>query len=147
MATITGGAGDDPLSGTAGSDLLFGNGGADTLFAGEGEDTLDGGAGRDRAVLDRSGDTAPIAAFMLAPSQTWRVAGAVLTGVETRTSSPLRIPRGDDFQSLNVRGLYPAGEGAGYAGGILSAGVDGIKVGEAVARRIAAQKESERIPA
>ncbi len=58
---------------------------------------------------------------------------AVLTGVETRTSSPLRIPRGDDFQSLNVRGIYPAGEGAGYAGGILSAGVDGIKVAEAVA--------------
>jgi len=58
---------------------------------------------------------------------------AVLTGVETRTSSPLRIDRGDDFQSLNTAGLYPAGEGAGYAGGILSAGVDGIKVGEAVA--------------
>jgi len=58
---------------------------------------------------------------------------AVLTGVETRTSSPLRIPRGDDCQSLNVRGLYPAGEGAGYAGGILSAGVDGIKVAEALA--------------
>lgn len=58
---------------------------------------------------------------------------AVLTGVETRTSSPVRIPRGVDFQSLNVRGLYPAGEGAGYAGGILSAGVDGIKVAEAVA--------------
>ncbi|ABM43837.1 FAD dependent oxidoreductase [Acidovorax sp. JS42] len=58
---------------------------------------------------------------------------AVLTGVETRTSSPLRIGRGDDFQSLNTAGLYPAGEGAGYAGGILSAGVDGIKVGEAVA--------------
>lgn len=59
---------------------------------------------------------------------------AVLTGVETRTSSPLRITRGDDFQSVNVKGLYPAGEGAGYAGGILSAGVDGIKVAEAVAR-------------
>ncbi|MCJ0761953.1 NAD(P)/FAD-dependent oxidoreductase [Variovorax terrae] len=59
---------------------------------------------------------------------------AMLTGVETRTSSPLRITRGDDFQSLNLRGLYPAGEGAGYAGGILSAGVDGIKVAEAVAR-------------
>ncbi|MBW8370323.1 MAG: NAD(P)/FAD-dependent oxidoreductase [Thiobacillus sp.] len=59
---------------------------------------------------------------------------AVLTGVETRTSSPLRITRGDDFQSQNVKGLYPAGEGAGYAGGILSAGVDGIKVAEAVAR-------------
>jgi hypothetical protein len=59
---------------------------------------------------------------------------AMLTGVETRTSSPVRITRGDDFQSLNVKGLYPAGEGAGYAGGILSAGVDGIKVAEAVAR-------------
>ncbi|HYF43983.1 MAG TPA: NAD(P)/FAD-dependent oxidoreductase [Ramlibacter sp.] len=62
---------------------------------------------------------------------------AVLTGVETRTSSPVKITRGEDFQSLNVRGLYPAGEGASYAGGILSAGVDGIKVGEAVARSIA----------
>ncbi|PKO73640.1 MAG: hypothetical protein CVU23_01620 [Betaproteobacteria bacterium HGW-Betaproteobacteria-17] len=59
---------------------------------------------------------------------------AVLTGVETRTSSPLRITRGDDCQSVNVKGLYPAGEGAGYAGGILSAGVDGIRVAEAVAR-------------
>jgi uncharacterized FAD-dependent dehydrogenase len=58
---------------------------------------------------------------------------AVLTGVETRTSSPLKITRGEDYQSLNVRGLYPAGEGAGYAGGILSAGIDGIRVGEAVA--------------
>jgi hypothetical protein len=58
---------------------------------------------------------------------------AVLTGVETRTSSPVRITRGDDFQSLNVQGLYPAGEGASYAGGILSAGVDGIRVAEAVA--------------
>jgi uncharacterized FAD-dependent dehydrogenase len=64
---------------------------------------------------------------------------AVLTGVETRTSSPLRIPRGDDFQSLNVAGLYPAGEGAGYAGGILSAGVDGIKVAEAVAKSLLGQ--------
>lgn len=59
-------------------------------------------------------------------------ADAVLTGVETRTSSPLRIPRGRDLQSLNVRGLYPAGEGAGYAGGIMSAGVDGIEVAEAL---------------
>jgi hypothetical protein len=59
---------------------------------------------------------------------------AVLTGVETRTSSPLRITRGDDCQSVNVKGLYPAGEGAGYAGGILSAGVDGIRVAEAVTR-------------
>jgi uncharacterized FAD-dependent dehydrogenase len=58
---------------------------------------------------------------------------AVLTGVETRTSSPVRIPRGADFQSLNTPGLYPAGEGAGYAGGILSAAIDGIKVAEAVA--------------
>jgi hypothetical protein len=57
---------------------------------------------------------------------------AVLTGVETRTSSPVRITRGRDFCSLNTKGLYPAGEGAGYAGGILSAGVDGIKVAEAV---------------
>jgi uncharacterized FAD-dependent dehydrogenase len=62
------------------------------------------------------------------------MADAVLTGVETRTSSPVRIPRGKDWQSLNVRGLYPAGEGAGYAGGIMSAGVDGIEVAEAVAR-------------
>ena len=61
---------------------------------------------------------------------------AVLTGVETRTSSPLKIGRGENFQSLNTAGLYPAGEGASYAGGILSAGVDGIKVGEAVARAI-----------
>jgi uncharacterized FAD-dependent dehydrogenase len=59
---------------------------------------------------------------------------AVMTGVETRTSSPIRITRGEDSQSVNTRGLYPAGEGAGYAGGILSAGVDGIKVAEAVAR-------------
>ena len=62
------------------------------------------------------------------------MADAVLTGVETRTSSPLKIPRGADLQSTNVRGLYPAGEGASYAGGILSAGVDGIKVAEAIAR-------------
>ena len=57
---------------------------------------------------------------------------AVLTGVETRTSSPLRITRGKDWQSLNVKGLYPAGEGAGYAGGIMSAAVDGIEVAEAL---------------
>jgi hypothetical protein len=61
------------------------------------------------------------------------VRDAVLTGVETRTSSPLRITRGENLQSMNVNGLYPAGEGAGYAGGILSAGVDGIRVAEAVA--------------
>jgi uncharacterized FAD-dependent dehydrogenase len=64
--------------------------------------------------------------------QGFSMADAVLTGVETRTSSPLRITRGRDFQSLNVRGLYPAGEGAGYAGGIMSAGVDGIEVAEAL---------------
>ena len=58
---------------------------------------------------------------------------AVLTGVETRTSSPLRIRRGDHYQSINTRGLYPAGEGAGYAGGIMSAAVDGIEVAEALA--------------
>jgi uncharacterized FAD-dependent dehydrogenase len=64
-------------------------------------------------------------------------ADAMLTGIETRTSSPIRITRNPQtFQSLNVRGLYPAGEGAGYAGGILSAGVDGIKVAEAVAKSI-----------
>ncbi|BAV66157.1 NAD(P)/FAD-dependent oxidoreductase [Sphingobium cloacae] len=63
---------------------------------------------------------------------------AIMTGVETRTSSPIRITRGKDFQSLNVAGLYPAGEGAGYAGGILSAAIDGIKVAEAVALAIAA---------
>jgi uncharacterized protein len=61
---------------------------------------------------------------------------AVLTGVETRTSSPLRMTRGKDFQSLNVKGLYPAGEGAGYAGGIMSAGVDGIEVAEALGARL-----------
>jgi uncharacterized protein len=58
---------------------------------------------------------------------------AIMTGVETRTSAPIRIKRGDDFQSINTRGLYPAGEGAGYAGGILSAAVDGIRVAEAAA--------------
>ncbi|HEX2012144.1 MAG TPA: FAD-dependent oxidoreductase [Roseateles sp.] len=64
------------------------------------------------------------------------MADAVLTGVETRTSSPLRVTRGRDYQSLNVRGLYPAGEGAGYAGGIMSAGVDGIEVAEALGREL-----------
>ncbi len=67
---------------------------------------------------------------------------AVLTGLETRTSSPIRIKRRDDtLQSLNTRGLFPAGEGAGYAGGILSAGVDGIKVAEAVALSMAADQQ------
>jgi uncharacterized FAD-dependent dehydrogenase len=63
---------------------------------------------------------------------------AMMTGVETRTSSPVRITRGKDFQSLNTANLFPAGEGAGYAGGILSAAIDGIKVAEAVALSIAA---------
>ncbi|MGF1520474.1 MAG: NAD(P)/FAD-dependent oxidoreductase [Nodosilinea sp.] len=61
------------------------------------------------------------------------MADAVLTGVETRTSSPIRIQRNEQFESINTAGLYPAGEGAGYAGGILSAGIDGIRVAEAVA--------------
>ncbi|MCZ8075881.1 MAG: hypothetical protein O9341_17325 [Paucibacter sp.] len=64
---------------------------------------------------------------------------AVLTGVETRTSSPLRITRGRDYQSLNIKGLYPAGEGAGYAGGIMSAGVDGIEVAEALGAALLGQ--------
>ena len=71
---------------------------------------------------------------------------AVLTGVETRTSSPVKITRGDNFQSLNVKGLYPAGEGASYAGGILSAGVDGIEVAEAVARNICDQPARKTWP-
>jgi uncharacterized FAD-dependent dehydrogenase len=63
---------------------------------------------------------------------------AVMTGVETRTSSPIRITRGKDLQSLNVERLFPGGEGAGYAGGILSAAIDGIKLAEAVAKSIVA---------
>jgi uncharacterized FAD-dependent dehydrogenase len=70
------------------------------------------------------------------------LADAVMTGVETRTSSPIRIPRDATLQSLNTRGLYPAGEGAGYAGGILSAGVDGIRIAEAVALSIAGKSAS-----
>ena len=61
---------------------------------------------------------------------------AMLTGVETRTSSPVQIKRGKDFQSVNTQGLYPGGEGAGYAGGILSAGIDGIKIAEAIALKM-----------
>ena len=67
---------------------------------------------------------------------------AVLTGVETRTSSPLRITRGRNWQSLNVGGLYPAGEGAGYAGGIMSAAVDGIEVAEALATQMLGQAQA-----
>jgi len=72
---------------------------------------------------------------------------ALLTGVETRTSSPLRITRGDDGHSLNTRGLFPAGEGAGYAGGILSAGVDGIRTAEAVALSVMAGLRDGPVPA
>nr|WP_315463809.1 FAD-dependent oxidoreductase [uncultured Rhodoferax sp.] len=74
------------------------------------------------------------------------MADAVLTGVETRTSSPIKIPRGEDLQCTNVRGLYPGGEGASYAGGILSAGVDGIKVAEALALNLlAGQRPQETV--
>jgi hypothetical protein len=62
---------------------------------------------------------------------------AVLTGVETRTSAPIRIARNENFESVNTKGLYPAGEGAGFAGGIISAAVDGMKVAEAVAQKVA----------
>ena len=70
---------------------------------------------------------------------------ALLTGVETRTSSPLKMPRLDNFESTNVVGLYPAGEGASYAGGILSAGVDGLKVGEAIGLSLSKLKYGLRI--
>ncbi len=66
---------------------------------------------------------------------------AMLTGVETRTSSPVRIRRGDDFQSVNTKGLYPAGEGAGYAGGIMSAAIDGIRAAEAVSLSICSKRQ------
>jgi uncharacterized FAD-dependent dehydrogenase len=69
------------------------------------------------------------------------MADAVLTGVETRTSSPIRIKRDETFQSMNTKGLFPGGEGAGYAGGILSSGVDGIKIAEAVAQSLLAVHE------
>ncbi len=74
------------------------------------------------------------------------MADAVMTGVETRTSSPLRIGRDASLQSTNTRGLYPAGEGAGYAGGILSAAVDGIRVAEAVALAMTGE-EAHAVPA
>ena len=61
---------------------------------------------------------------------------AILIGVETRTSSPCRLVRGDDLQSPGIRGLYPAGEGAGYAGGIVSSAVDGLRVAEAICREL-----------
>ena len=62
--------------------------------------------------------------------------GALFTGVESRTSSPLRIIRGEDMQSVTVKGLYPAGEGAGYAGGITSAAADGIKVATTIIEQL-----------
>jgi hypothetical protein len=65
-------------------------------------------------------------------------ADAIMTGVETRTSSPVRIRRGADMQSVNTSGLYPAGEGAGYAGGILSAAIDGIRIAERLALKLKA---------
>jgi uncharacterized FAD-dependent dehydrogenase len=74
-------------------------------------------------------------------------ADTLLTGVETRTSSPVRIGRDRAFESLNTRGLFPAGEGAGYAGGILSAAVDGIKVAEAVALSLVAAQAAHAAPA
>jgi uncharacterized FAD-dependent dehydrogenase len=63
-------------------------------------------------------------------------AEATLIGVETRTSAPLRIPRGEDLQSVSLSGLYPTGEGAGYAGGIMSAALDGIRVADAIADKL-----------
>lgn len=68
----------------------------------------------------------------------------LLTGVETRTSSPVCIKRGKDFQSINLKGFFPAGEGAGYAGGILSAGIDGIKAAEALALSMVEQNQADR---
>ncbi|OBT16863.1 hypothetical protein A9264_10225 [Vibrio sp. UCD-FRSSP16_10] len=70
-------------------------------------------------------------------------ADGLLTGVETRTSSPISIKRGKDYQSINLKGFYPAGEGAGYAGGILSAGIDGIKAAEALAIAMVADAEGK----
>ncbi|OBT22409.1 hypothetical protein A9266_09955 [Vibrio tasmaniensis] len=69
----------------------------------------------------------------------------LLTGVETRTSSPVCIKRGKDYQSINLKGFFPAGEGAGYAGGILSAGIDGIKAAEALALSMVEQNQAEKI--
>ena len=63
---------------------------------------------------------------------------AVLTGPETRSSSPVRIPRGEDLMSIDCRGLYPCGEGAGYAGGITSAAVDGVRCAEAILSALSA---------
>jgi hypothetical protein len=75
------------------------------------------------------------------------MADAVLTGIETRSSAPICIKRFADFHSINTKGLYPAGEGAGYAGGILSAAIDGIKVAEAVAQNLAGDRLHQLPPA
>ncbi len=83
-----------------------------------------------RAVLDAIREALPAFGRRVAG---FDMADAVMTGVETRTSCPIRVTRGPDGQSLNTSGLYPAGEGAGYAGGILSAAVDGIRAAEALA--------------
>lgn len=67
---------------------------------------------------------------------------AVLTGIESRSSSPVRINRGEDLQSVSLRGLFPCGEGAGYAGGIVSAAVDGMKCAEAVLKNLEVNYEN-----
>ena len=67
---------------------------------------------------------------------------AILTGIESRSSSPVRINRGEDFQSVSLRGLFPCGEGAGYAGGIVSAAVDGMKCAEAVLKNLEVNYEN-----
>ena len=61
---------------------------------------------------------------------------ACLTGVESRTSAPVRIARGEDLQSVSLKGLYPAGEGAGYAGGIMSAALDGVRIADRIAQQL-----------
>ncbi|MCF6287385.1 MAG: hypothetical protein L3K26_19720, partial [Candidatus Hydrogenedentes bacterium] len=68
---------------------------------------------------------------------------AVLTGVETRSSSPVRMTRGETFESTTFQGLYPAGEGAGFAGGIMSAAVDGLKVAEAIALKLVGEEPED----
>ena len=70
------------------------------------------------------------------------LADALLTGVETRTSAPICIKRDKEYQSVNTQGLFPAGEGAGYAGGIMSAAIDGIKIAEAMALSMNKAQES-----
>ena len=74
---------------------------------------------------------------------------ALLIGVESRTAAPVRVPRGDDGQAVGLGGLYPAGEGMGYGGGIVSAAVDGVRAAEAVLRRVGAEVDeaTARAPA